>query len=136
MNEARRRLTVIALAQIDDADRSDRYPDEVVERIRVGYEAQLARIERQIGAIGFGPADGKSAARSDGDVGSETATQAGSDGDADPAAMLLAERELRQFVIAAERLELEELVSRGKIANRVADGVRTALDVDETTMRP
>ena len=47
-----------------------------------------------------------------------------------------AEHELRRLVIDAERTELDRLLARRKISERVADGVRAALDVDETTMRP
>ena len=49
---------------------------------------------------------------------------------------LQAERELRKLVIATERAELGRLLARRKVSERVADEVRAALDVDETTMRP
>jgi hypothetical protein len=49
---------------------------------------------------------------------------------------LQAERELRKLVIATERAELELLLARRKISEQVAGGVRAALDIDETTMRP
>lgn len=49
---------------------------------------------------------------------------------------LQAERELRKLVIATERTELDQRVARWKISERIADGVRAALDVDETTRRP
>ena len=39
-------------------------------------------------------------------------------------------------MIATERSELGHWLGRRKISGRVADGVRAALDVDETTMRP
>ncbi len=39
-------------------------------------------------------------------------------------------------MIATERNELEQWLVRHKVSERVADGVRAALDVDETTMRP
>jgi hypothetical protein len=39
-------------------------------------------------------------------------------------------------VIATERTELDHLLARRKVSDRVADGVRAALDIDETTMRP
>ena len=48
MAEARRRLTVMALSHIDDLTRADRFPHEVVDRIRIGYESQLARIDRRL----------------------------------------------------------------------------------------
>ncbi len=54
----------------------------------------------------------------------------------DPAALLMAERELRQRVIRAERTELDELVRRRKVSSRVAEGVRATLDVEETTLLP
>ena len=43
---------------------------------------------------------------------------------------------LRQRVIAVERDELDRLVARRKVTRQVAEEVRAALDVDETTMRP
>ena len=39
-------------------------------------------------------------------------------------------------MIAAERTELDQMLARRKVTDRVAEGVRAALDVDETTMRP
>ena len=39
-------------------------------------------------------------------------------------------------MIATERTELDQLLARRKVSERVAEGVRAALDVDETTMRP
>ncbi|HXW38358.1 MAG TPA: Na+/H+ antiporter [Acidimicrobiales bacterium] len=129
--EARRRLTVVALAEIDEADRTRRFPDEVVERIRLGYESQLARIEHRLAAFGrAGAAGGASSDENDPGPGSE------GDGRADPAALLVAERELRRRVIGAERTELDELVNRRKVPNRIAEWVRATLDVEETTLRP
>ncbi len=119
--EARRRLTVIALSRIDDLTRTDQFPDEVVDRIRVGYESQLARIDRRLAALSAGDDDADD---------TRDGTGTGSGG------YLEAERELRRLVIAAERAELEQLVARRKVTDRVAGGVRAALDVDETTMRP
>jgi CPA1 family monovalent cation:H+ antiporter len=121
--EARRRLTVSALSHIDGLTRSDRFPPEMVDRIRVGYEAQLARIDRGLEAMSSGAVDGV-------DPGE------GIDSAVDAIGYLGAERELRELVIRAERTELDLLVARRKISERVADGVRGALDVDETTMRP
>jgi hypothetical protein len=57
-------------------------------------------------------------------------------GPGDATATLRAERQVRKLVIAAERVELDQLLVRRRISERVADGVRAALDVDETTMRP
>jgi hypothetical protein len=51
-------------------------------------------------------------------------------------AQLRTERDLRRLVIDTERAELSELVGRGRISQRVAERVRGALDVDETSMRP
>jgi NhaP-type Na+/H+ or K+/H+ antiporter len=52
--EARRRLTIIALSRIEDLTHTDRFPDEVVDRIRTGYESQLARIDRRLEAVRSG----------------------------------------------------------------------------------
>ncbi len=57
LTEARRRLTVIALSQIDDLSRSDQFPGEVVDRIRIGYESQLARMDRRLEVIDAGDFD-------------------------------------------------------------------------------
>ncbi len=67
--EARRRLTVIALTRLDGLTRSDHFPDEVVDRIRVGYEAQLGRLDRRLEALGSGSGDGESEDRSPGHTG-------------------------------------------------------------------
>ncbi len=125
--EARRRLTVVALAQLDDLARSDRFPDEVVDRIRIGYESQLARIERRLAAMSVGEDEGAGVGDGAG-PGVRSVT--------DPVRGLQAEHELRKLVIDTERSELDQLLTRRKISERVADGVRAALDVDETTMRP
>jgi monovalent cation/hydrogen antiporter len=121
--EARRRLTVSALSHIDGVTRGDQFPPEVVDRIRIGYEAQLARIDRRLEAMGSGAVDGDGPG--DG-IGSGP----------DATGYLGAERELRKQVIRVERTELDLLLTRRKISERVADGVREALDVDETTMGP
>ena len=121
--EARHRLTVVALSQIDELGRSDRFPDEVVERIRDGYQSQLARIDRRLEAINAGAVDGVDPVQGPG------GRSDGHDG-------LLAEQELRKLVIATERVELGRLVARRKVSERVAEQVRAALDVDETTLRP
>jgi CPA1 family monovalent cation:H+ antiporter len=120
--EARRRLTVVALADLDGLGTAGRFPPEVVDRIRMGYESQLARIDRRLEVVG---------AADDGDDG-----PGGGDAGTDAAGLLRAEHELRLLVIAAERAELERLLARRKMSERVAEGVRAALDVDETTMRP
>ena len=50
--EARRRLTVVALSHIDDVSQTDQFPGAVVDRLRTGYESQLARIDRQLEIMG------------------------------------------------------------------------------------
>ena len=122
--EARRRLTVIALTRLEDLTYSEHFPDEVVDRIRIGYESQLARLDRRLVTLGGADANGDEAgADADGPV-------------ADTGVNLQAERELRKLVIDSERTELDQLVARRKITEQVATGVRAALDIDETTMRP
>jgi CPA1 family monovalent cation:H+ antiporter len=121
--EARRRLTVVALSQIDDLGQTGRFPHEVVDRMRVGYQSQLARIDRRLEAIGSGDAAGESPE----DPGDSSAVASGH---------LQAEVDLRMLVIGTERAELDHLLARRRISERVADEVRAALDLDETTMRP
>ncbi len=128
--EARRRLTQIALAELDEADRSRRFPDEVVERIRLGYESQLTRIEHRLDAFGRLPDPPTPL-----DSGVDGSSDPAGAHDDDPAALLAAERELRRRIIGAERTELEELQSRRKVASRIAQEVRATLDVEETTLR-
>ena len=126
---ARRRLTVIALSEIDGFSRDERFPPEVVQRVRAGYDSQLARIDFRLEMIRSNGTGEDPTGSSDGYV---------EDGgpQSDPAALLRAEREIRRLVIGAERVELDHLLNRRKVSKRVADGVRVALDVDETTMRP
>jgi NhaP-type Na+/H+ or K+/H+ antiporter len=123
MAETRRRLTVLALSRIDDLGLGARVPEDVTNRIRSGYQLQLARIDRRLEAMTSGRADGD-------DEGEGPGPAVGVDG------LLQAELELRRLLIAAERDELEQWLARRKITARVADGVRAALDIDETTMRP
>jgi monovalent cation/hydrogen antiporter len=118
--EARRRLTVVALAHIDDASQDDRFPPDVVERLRAGYESQLARIDRRIELIEAGHDDGAD----------------GTDPQDRISDHLEVERDLRKLVIASERVELDHLLARRRITDRVADQLRAILDIDETTMRP
>jgi len=67
----------------------------------------------------------------------ETAGAAGVDGqDEDLTAAFEAEVDLRARVIAVERDELDRMVVRRKVTRQVAEEVRAALDIDETTMRP
>ena len=120
--EARRRLTVVALCHIDDVSQSDQFPEQVVDRLRAGYESQLARIDRRLEVIGADNGSGNG-------LGDATDTGATTES-------LEAERDLRLQVLASERTELDQLLARRRISNRVADQVRAALDLDETTMRP
>jgi hypothetical protein len=93
----------------------------VVARVRDGYQSQLGRLDGRLEVLRFGrDVDGV-------DPGGE---------EADPGGNLQAERRLRNLVIDAERTELGLLVARRKVSERVAVGVRAALDVEETTMRP
>jgi CPA1 family monovalent cation:H+ antiporter len=125
--ETRRRLTVLALARLEELTGTERFPDEVVDRIRSGYESQLARLDRRLVAL-----------RSrDGEVGGAPGGSENGDGSSvGSRGHLEAEQELRKLVIAAERTELDLLLARRKITEPVAGGVRAALDIDETTMRP
>ncbi len=119
--EARRRLTVLALGRLDELTGDGRFAPEVAMRIRVGYESQLARIDRRLEGLRAG-----------------LSQQEGGEGgaDDDTGGHLQAEGELRKLVIDSERTELGRLVARRKVSERVADAVREALDVDEITMRP
>jgi CPA1 family monovalent cation:H+ antiporter len=123
--EARRRLTVIALSRLDDLARGGGFPPEVVERLRMGYESQLGRIDRRLETMSSGRGD------RDGDDPESGPGSLPDTGDGQQA-----EHELRRQVIAAERTELEHLLARRKISRPVADGVRAALDLDEITLRP
>ncbi|HEX7459801.1 MAG TPA: cation:proton antiporter, partial [Acidimicrobiales bacterium] len=118
--EARRRLVVLALTRIDDLAAAGGTPPEVRDRVRTGYEALLAQVDRRLDVLGdrSGVVDATG-----GPVGSETEAFA-------------AEVDLRRSVIAAERDELDRMVARRKVTRPVADEVRAALDIDETTMRP
>ena len=48
--EARRRLAVLALTRIDDLAAAGGTPDDVTERVRTGYEALLAQVDRRLDA--------------------------------------------------------------------------------------
>ena len=119
--EARRRLTVLALGRLDELTRDERFAPEVAMRIQVGYESQLARIDRRLEGLRAG-------------VSQHEGEEGGADGHT--GGRLQAEGELRKLVIDSERTELGRLVARRKLSERVADEVRAALDVDEITMRP
>ena len=121
MAEARRRLTVLALGRLDELTGDERFAPEVAMRIRVGYESQLARIERRLEVLRSG-------------VSEQEEGEGGADGHV--GGHLQAEGDLRKLVINSERTELSRLVARRKVSERVADEVRAALDVDEITMRP
>ena len=124
MAEARRRLTVIALSRIEDLARPSGSPTRWWTGSASGtspsWPASTAGSRRSTA----GTVDG------DRGRGRDTTPSADRYGD------LQAERELRKLVIATERTELDQLLARRKVSERVADGVRAALDVDETTMRP
>ena len=118
--EVRRRLVVLALTRIDDLAATGGTPHDVTERVRIGYEALLAQVDRRLevltdGELGIaepgGPAEGETRA-------------------------FEAEVDLRREVITMERDELDRMLARRKVSRPVADEVRAALDVDETTMRP
>ena len=118
MAEARRRLIVLALARMDELAAEDGTPDAVTQRLRSGYEALLDQVDRRLDTLGADGGDGDTApgGADDGAYGAEAA--------------------LRRKVIAVERDELDRMVSRRKISRPVAEEVRAALDIDETTMRP
>jgi len=121
--ETRRRLIVLALGRIDALADEDGTPGAVVARLRTGYEDLLDQVDRRLDTLGAG--DGGPTGDGDG---------AGAGGD--PTATFEAEVALRRRVIAVERDELDRLLARRKVTRRVADEVRAALDVDETTLRP
>ncbi len=116
--EARRRLAVLALERIDDLAGARGTPDDVTERVRTGYEALLAQIDRRLELLGDDGAD------------DSDAPQGGGTRSFD------AEVELRHLVIEFERDELDRMVARRRVTQPVAADVRAALDIDETTMRP
>jgi len=137
----RRRLTVAALRHLDEIGTSGRFPDEVVERLHLGYEFQLARLERGLDILDLGEVEEGAAGGGEERPGTEGDGDGGGPGSDTPPALdlerqLQAERELRRLVIDTERSELGDLVRRRRISQRVADRVRGALDVDETSMRP
>ncbi len=115
--EARRRLAVIALARIDDLAATRGTPDAVTERVRTGYEALIAQVDRRLDLL------------SDDGTGPGAPAEGGT-----PA--VEAELELRRLVIELERDELDRMVVRRRVSQPVAADVRAALDIDETTMRP
>jgi CPA1 family monovalent cation:H+ antiporter len=123
--ETRRRLTVLALARIEELDGED-IPEDVIDRLRSGYESQLARLDRRLASLDTDEPDGG------GGLDPDDPDRAA----ADHQALLQAELRARKLVIATERTELEHLVARRKVPGPVADRVRSALDVDETTQRP
>jgi CPA1 family monovalent cation:H+ antiporter len=118
--DARRRLVVLALARIDDLAASTGTPEDVTERVRSGYEALLAQVDRRIDLLTDADAVGDGAIAAE-----ETETRA-----------FEAEVLLRWMVIETERDELDRMVAHRKVSRPVAADVRAALDIDETTMRP
>ena len=118
-------LIVLALARIDDLAEAGGTPPEVTERLRAGYQALLGQVDRRLEALSDS-ADGRgSADRSPADLGAEEGREP-----------LDAEVELRHRVITVERDELDRLVAKRKVSREVASEIRSALDIDETTMRP
>jgi len=118
--EARRRLAVLALTRIDDLAAARGTPADVTDRVRTGYEALLAQVDRRLELLSD---DGLAADDAGPPAEGETRS-------------FEAEVELRHLVIELERDELDRMVARRKVSQPVADDVRAALDVDETTMRP
>lgn len=118
--EARRRLIVLALTRLDGLAAEGGTPDQVTTRLRRGYEALLDQVDRRLDLLHAG----------------ETDDAPTPDGGGESRAEFEAEVDLRRRVIAVERDELERLVVRRKVSRQVAEEVRAALDVDETTMRP
>ena len=88
--------------------------------MRIGYESLLAHVDRRLDVLG--------------DI-DEAVDGAGDPVEGETRAFE-AEVELRRIVIATERDELDRMVNHRKVSQAVADEVRAALDVDETTMRP
>ena len=139
--QTRRRLTLAAIRSIDELRSTGDFPEDMVDRLHLGYEFQLSRVERRLRA--FDPEPDPEVVAFDeerGDVpdgaGSGEATATTDSQDNDPEAQFRKEQALRQLVIETERAELDRLVRRGRITQRVATSVRGELDVDETTMRP
>ena len=123
--EARRRLIVLALSRMDELGAEQGAPDEVVDRLRSGYEALLDHVDRRLDALSANGGE-------DGSPEEHVVDPGGEEGEA----ALAAEIDLRRRVIAVERDELERLAAKRSVTRRVADEVRAALDIDETTMRP
>jgi len=119
--EARRRLIVLALNRLDELATDEGAPAPVTRRLRTGYEALLDQVDRRLDLLSAG--DDTTGDSPDGGGG-----ESGAEYDAEVA--------LRRRVIAVERDELDRLVARRKVSRHVADEVRAALDIDETTMRP
>jgi len=117
--QARRRLAVLALSTLDDLALEGVTPADVTARVRSGYEALVAQTDRRIELL----ADGGGAEPKHG-------------GDESGPGAFEAEQALRRRVIDAERDELDRMLARRSISPPVADKVRAALDIDETTMRP
>ena len=117
--QARRHLVVLALSRIDDLAVATGAPDDVTARVRTGYEALLAQVDRRIELIGdptSEPAGDAAVVSDDGAFESEIM--------------------LRRLVNELERDEHDRLVARRRVSRPVAADVRSALDIDETTMRP
>jgi monovalent cation/hydrogen antiporter len=135
--QIRRRLTAAALRRLEELEGDARFPSEVVERLHLGYEVQLARLDRGLRSLdqsdGAGQPDGPG---DDGPIDEDGVGTPAVPTPAQAAAQVRAEQELRRLVIDVERSALVDLVTRRRVTQRVADRVRGALDVDETSMRP
>jgi len=118
--EARRRLIVLVLTRMDELAAESDTPDRVTRRLRSGYEALLDQVDRRLDVLGAWD----DASSPDGRLDEESQAE------------FEAEADLRRRVIAVERDELDRLVAKRKVSRPVAEEVRAALDIDETTMRP
>lgn len=114
------RLIVLALNRIDGLAAEEGTPDRVATRLRTEYEALLDQVDRRLDLLSAG----------------DDATASAAHPDEESRAEFEAEVELCRRVIAVERDELDRLVARRKVSRQVAEEVRAALDIDETTMRP
>ena len=92
----------------------------MTERVRTGYEALLAQVDRRIELLTDGtlPDEGAGPPRRARPGRSRPRSRSGA------------------MVIEFERDELDRMVANRRVSRPVAAEVRAALDVDETTMRP
>jgi CPA1 family monovalent cation:H+ antiporter len=118
--EARRRLIVVALTRMDELAAEGGTPDQVTRRLRTGNESLLDQVDRRLDVLSAEDDDSSP----DGHLGEESQAE------------FEAEVDLRRRVIAVGRDELDPSVARRKVSRPVAEEVRAALDIDETTKRP